>query len=78
MFGQTVAARANKVPTGDRCFRFEISGLRQNSETGQLAQPIRSSGSIFLTVPFNRMNDEIRRITRMGGRIVNIQPLNRS
>jgi ferredoxin--NADP+ reductase len=37
--------------------------------------PIRKSGSVFLTVPYARMNQEMQRITRMGGKIVSIRPI---
>jgi len=30
---------------------------------------------VFLTVPYDRMSDEMQRISRMGGKIVNIEPL---
>jgi hypothetical protein len=36
---------------------------------------IRSSGSVFITVPFNRLNTETQRISRLGGKIVSIKPL---
>lgn len=60
---------------GNRCFRYEVVGLRQNEETDRMGFPIRSSGSVFIMVPYNRMNEEMQRITRMGGRIVNISPV---
>lgn len=59
-----------------RFFRYEVSGLRQNDETENTDYQIRNSGSVFITVPYNRMNQEMQRITRLGGRIVNIQALN--
>ncbi|MBF2096978.1 MAG: phycobilisome linker polypeptide, partial [Gloeomargaritaceae cyanobacterium C42_A2020_066] len=37
--------------------------------------PIRQSGSVFITVPYSRMNDEMRRIARLGGKIVRIHSL---
>ncbi len=60
----------------NRYFRYEVEGLRQNEETDKTDYEIRSSASTFITVPYNRMNAEMQRITRMGGRIVNIQPWN--
>ncbi len=60
---------------GNRCFRYEVVGLRQNDETDRMGFPIRSSGSVFITVPYSRMNEEMQRITRMGGKIVNISPV---
>lgn len=63
---------------GTRCFRYEVVGLRQNDETDRMNHPIRSSSSVFITVPYNRMNEEMQRITRMGGQIVNITPFDAS
>lgn len=75
MFGQTVGGRSSNTIAGNRSFRYEITGLHQNDETAQMEHNIRSSSSIFLTVPFSRMNETMQRVTRMGGKIVNIQPL---
>lgn len=62
--------------TSNRSFRYEVVGLRQSEETEKVAYPIRSSASVFYTVPENRMNQEMQRITRLGGKIVSIQALN--
>ncbi|AVH72377.1 phycobilisome linker polypeptide [Nostoc sp. 'Lobaria pulmonaria (5183) cyanobiont'] len=59
-----------------RYFRYEVVGLRQTEETEKTNYPIRSSATVFFTVPENRMNQEMQRITRLGGKIVSIQPLN--
>lgn len=75
MFGQTAVGRTANTSSGARIFRYEVQGLRQSDETDQNAYPIRRSGSVFLTVPYNRMNEEMQRINRMGGTIVNITPL---
>ncbi|MEN9213766.1 MAG: phycobilisome linker polypeptide [Gloeomargarita sp. DG02_4_bins_56] len=58
-----------------RLFRYEIVGLRQSDQSDRRNFPIRKSGSVFLTVPYNRMNEEMRRITRLGGKIVRIEAL---
>jgi sulfite reductase alpha subunit-like flavoprotein len=58
-----------------RCFRYEVVGMRQNEETDRTDYEIRSSASTFVTVPYARMNQEMQRITRMGGKIVSIQPM---
>ena len=60
----------------NRLFVYEVVGLSQNDKTDNLDYSIRKSGSVFLTVPYNRMNQEMRRITRLGARIVSIKPLN--
>lgn len=75
MLGQTAVGSAANTPSGSRMFRYEVVGLRQNDQTDQMNYPIRNSGSVFITVPYNRMNDEMQRILRMGGKIVNITPM---
>ncbi|MBF2063821.1 MAG: ferredoxin-NADP reductase [Calothrix sp. C42_A2020_038] len=59
---------------GSRTFVYEVVGLRQVDSTEQTSYPIRKSGSEFIKVPYDRMNQEMRRITRLGGKIVSIQP----
>src|SRR4028118_919743 len=76
MYSPSAAANsANTTEFGTRMFVYEVVGLRQNEETDKMNYPIRQSGSIFITVPYSRMNQEMQRITRMGGKIVSIQPL---
>lgn len=75
MFGQTVGGRSSNTIAGNRSFRYEVVGLHQNDETDKMSHAIRSSSSVFITVPYSRMNQEMQRITRMGGKIVSIQPL---
>lgn len=75
MFGQTTVGNGGISSAASRVFRYEVVGLRQNQETDKNNYDIRQSGSVFMTVPYNRMNEEMQRITRMGGKIVSIQPL---
>jgi phycocyanin-associated, rod len=75
MFGQTALGSATLSDSGNRVFRFEIQGLRQTYQSDKLSYPIRRSGSVFITVPYTRMNEEMQRISRLGGKIVSIQPL---
>lgn len=65
----------NPTSSGNRLFIYEVVGLSQNTDSDGLGSPIRKSGSVFITVPYSRMNQEMRRITRLGGRIVSIKPL---
>ncbi|HEY9822179.1 MAG TPA: ferredoxin-NADP reductase [Candidatus Sericytochromatia bacterium] len=69
------ASSGNTTEFGTRIFVYEVVGLRQNEQTDKLNYPIRRSGSVFITVPYSRMNQEMQRITRLGGKIVSIQPL---
>lgn len=55
-----------------RIFVYEVTGLRQNERTITRSYPVRNSSSLFIQVPYSRMNDEMRRITRLGGKIVSI------
>ena len=75
MFGQTTVGNGGVSSTASRVFRNEVVGLRQNQETDKNNYDNRRSGSVFVTVPYYRMNEEMQRITRLGGKIVSIQPL---
>jgi hypothetical protein len=75
MLGAASVSGLGTSPSGNRMFRYEVVGLRQNEDNDQNTYPIRRSGSVFLNVPYSRMNEEMRRITRMGGTIVNIEPI---
>jgi len=74
MYNQGAVEGAANTELGSRVFVYEVVGLRQNEETDKTNYPIRKSGSVFIRVPYNRMNQEMRRITRLGGKIVSIQP----
>ncbi|WP_066377614.1 MULTISPECIES: ferredoxin--NADP reductase [unclassified Anabaena] len=74
MYNQGAFEGAANTESGSRVFVYEVVGLRQNEETDQTNYPIRKSGSVFIRVPYNRMNQEMQRITRLGGKIVSIHP----
>jgi hypothetical protein len=73
MLGQFVGT-SESSPSAGRYFRYEVVGLRQNNESDKQDHAIRSSSSTFVTVSYSRMNDEMQRILRLGGKIVNITP----
>jgi len=75
MFGQTTLGGSSVSSSASRVFRYEVVGLKQNDETDKNNFDIRRSGSVFLTVPYDRMNEEMQRISRLGGRIVKIEAL---
>lgn len=75
MYNPSVSGGTANSIAGSRLFVYEVEGLRQNAKTDQADYPIRRSGSVFITVPYNRMNQEMQRITRMGGQIVSIRPI---
>lgn len=76
MYSSSADSGAANTLSGSRVFVYEVVGLRQNEETDKMNYPIRQSGSVFIRVPYSRMNQEMQRLTRMGGKIVSIQPLN--
>lgn len=73
MLGQHVTSAASSADS--RIFVYEVAGLSQNERTAQRQPPIRSSQNQLFQVPFHRMNKEMRRITMLGGEIINISPL---
>lgn len=75
MYNPSAAGGTPNTDYGSRLFVYEVEGLRQNEETDKMNYPIRKSGNVFITVPYARMNQEMQRIARMGGRIVSIRPL---
>ena len=72
MYNSSAADRAANTEAGSRVFLYEVVGIRQNEETDNRVPAIRNSGSIFIRVPYSRMNQEMQRIARLGGKIVNI------
>lgn len=74
MLGQVMAGRTGSSLAGSRYFVYEVQGLRQNEETTNSGYQIRSSSTILITVPYSRMNEEMQRISRLGGKIVKIHP----
>jgi ferredoxin--NADP+ reductase len=55
-----------------RKFVYEVEGLPSDN---RLNYSVRSSGTVFITVPYDRMQEEMRRINRLGGKILSIKPL---
>ena len=76
MYSPSISGAAAYSESGSRIFVYEVEGMRQSQATDQTSNPIRRSGSVFISVPYDRMNQEMRRIARMGGKIVSIRPSN--
>jgi phycocyanin-associated, rod len=72
MLGQSAIVNASSTPSNSRVFVYEVKGLRQTEENDKNNYAFRSSDSVFIKVPYSRMNEEMQRINRMGGTIVNI------
>ena len=73
MYNSSAAFSSSNTQYKNRLFVYEVEGLSQNSVDTKV--PIRSSGTVFITVPYNRMNQEMRRINSLGGKVINIKPV---
>ncbi|MEO0984369.1 MAG: ferredoxin-NADP reductase [Cyanobacteria bacterium J06639_14] len=69
MYNPSVSGGSTSSVAGSRLYVYEVQGLKANGASS----PIRKSGSVFITVPYSRMNQEMQRITRMGGKIISIR-----
>ena len=78
MLGKSLIGGSLSSPSKNRVFIYEVTGLRQNEENDSNSYPFRTSSTVCLKVPYARMNEEMLRISRMGGKIVNIRPLESS
>ncbi|MGK7918195.1 MAG: phycobilisome linker polypeptide [Prochloraceae cyanobacterium] len=75
MLGKSLIGGSSSSSSKNRIFVYEVTGLKQNEQNDNNSYPFRSSSSVFIQVPYSRMNEEMLRIGRMGGKIVNIRPL---
>ncbi|MGV2827560.1 phycobilisome linker polypeptide [Myxosarcina sp. GI1(2024)] len=76
MLGNYLVGGRSNSPAKNRVFVYEVKGLKQGDENeSKNNYPLRTSSNVFMRVPYNRMNEEMQRISKMGGTIVNIQPL---
>jgi len=71
----TLVSGSSYSPAKNRVFVYEVTGLKQSEENDKNNYAFRKSGSVFIQVPYARMNEEMQRINRMGGKIINIRPL---
>ncbi len=74
MYNPSLSGSADNSAVNNRMFIYEIIGLRDGS-SDRSNDKIRRSGSTFITVPYQRMNQEMRRIAKLGGKILNIRPM---
>ena len=75
MLGQLAFSRGFSATADNRIFVYEVSGLQQNNITVQSDSQIRTSANTFVQVPYNRMNEKMQQILRMGCKIVGVHPL---
>ena len=72
MYNSSAAFSSSNTEYKNRLFVYEVEGLSRNSVDTKV--PIRSSGTVFITVPYSRMNQEMRRINSLGGKVIKITP----
>lgn len=75
MLGKSAIGGRASSSANNRVFVYEVTGLKQNQESDRNSYAFRHSSSVFVSVPYNRMNQEMQRIGKMGGTIINIQSL---
>ena len=72
MYNSSAAFTGSNTEYKNRLFIYEVEGLSRSSVDTKV--PIRSSGTVFITVPYSRMNQEMRRINSLGGKVISIKP----
>lgn len=75
MYNSNSTFSTSNIQYKNRFFVYEVEGLSSNGSTDRLNVPIRNSGTVFVTVPYSRMNQEMRRINNLGGKIISIKPV---
>ena len=76
MYNSSAAFSSSNTQYKNRLFVYEVEGLSTDSYgTSDSGIPIRSSGTVYFTVPYSRMNQEMRRINSLGGKVVSIKPV---
>ncbi len=73
MYNPSAAGSANSIEYNNRSFLYEVVGLKNGNAIA--SDLVRKSGTTLIRVPYNRMNQELQRITRLGGQIISIKPL---
>ncbi|MDX2256194.1 MAG: phycobilisome linker polypeptide [Pseudanabaenaceae cyanobacterium bins.39] len=61
--------------TSSRFFLYEVAGLNIYEQPFNPKYSLQPCDNVFIKVPYNRMNEKMRSIARLGGKIVSIQPL---
>lgn len=73
MYGITSTANSTGNQSyASRLFIYEVIGLGGDGRNENAF--VRKSGTTYITVPYARMNQEMQRITKLGGTIVSIRP----
>ncbi len=74
MYNPSLSGSAGNSAANNRLFIYEVIGLSNSQSADGVNGNVRRSGSEFITVPYQRMNQELRRIANLGGKILSIRP----
>jgi phycocyanin-associated, rod len=76
MLGRSILASGTSADS--RVFVYEVEGLRQTAQTEHDRHTLRSSSTTAFQVPFNRMNEFMQKMHRLGGTIVSVHRPNQA
>lgn len=74
MFGQSTTSPETLTEAGSRVYKIEYTGLLNPLDALATSEKVRRS-TVSTTVPYARLSAEMRRILRMGGKIVQVAAL---
>ncbi|CAN5769447.1 phycobilisome linker polypeptide [soil metagenome] len=74
MYNPSSTGSSVNSSTNSRLYVYEVEGLGRSGQASDLNIPIRRSGTISITVPYGRMQQETKRIMQLGGKIISIRP----
>ena len=74
MYNPSSTGSSVNSSTNSRLYVYEVEGLGRSGQASDLNIPIRRSGTVSITVPYGRMQQEMKRIMQLGGKIVSIHP----
>jgi len=75
MYNSSSTGSSANSSAQSRLYVYEVEGLGQAGQASSMNAPLRRSGTISITVPYSRMQQETKRIMQLGGNIVSIKPV---
>ncbi len=75
MYNSSSTGSSDNSSASNRLYIYEVEGLGQNGQASEMNAPLRRSGTTSITVPYDRMQQESKRIMQLGGTIVGIRPV---
>ncbi len=74
MYNPSSTGSSVNTSADNRLYIYEVEGLGQSGQASDMNAPIRRSGTKTFTVPYSRMQQETKRIMKLGGTIVSVRP----